>query len=307
VTTRGEYRYVGNLIVKFNEQGLIDSVDPSSGPVRVTTKTGDPDQISPDMDVLTQVVNPVNIGITAMAANVIATTEVELDGWKADLRTKETNLGDLLADGILFEGRIQALALSAPAPDLAIVNAGSVRTDFPIPAGNLSMLDSYNIAPYSDFITLVQSVSPADLKQVLENAVSSLPAAQGKFPLIAGLSITVDPHGAARVGTADGTETTAGARIKEAKLANLTSLITNYIVDAGAPNVNLVTYNFLAAGGDGYPLKKYASVVSTVTYQQAFVNFLKASGSGGGLNGTVPAEKYPNPVPAGSERILILP
>ena len=86
VTTNGNYKYVGRLVVGFDQQGRVIALDmDNSGPVRVA---GDDcgetlpcdDAVPPDPDVEAQVVAPVADFVAALAANVIGLSEVDLDG-----------------------------------------------------------------------------------------------------------------------------------------------------------------------------------------------------------------------------------
>ena len=54
---------------------------------------------------------------------VFAQTEVDLKGEKADVRTGETNLGDLITDAMLW----QANTLGEPV-DAAVTNGGGIRS-----------------------------------------------------------------------------------------------------------------------------------------------------------------------------------
>src|SRR5690606_10863861 len=98
VTTVGNYKYVGRLVVNFNRDGEVVSTDESSGPVRVSGVA--PDAVEPDQGIQRDVVDPVNEFIADQAENVIAQSEVALNGLRESVRTEETNLGNLMADAL---------------------------------------------------------------------------------------------------------------------------------------------------------------------------------------------------------------
>jgi 5'-nucleotidase / UDP-sugar diphosphatase len=79
VTTAGDYKYVGRLVTDFDKDGNVLGVHPSSGPVRVAGGSN-PDAVQPDPVVQAQVVEPVQAYIADLAANVIGTSEVALEG-----------------------------------------------------------------------------------------------------------------------------------------------------------------------------------------------------------------------------------
>jgi 5'-nucleotidase len=89
VTTSGEYRYVGNLVVGFDKDGEVVVVEEKrSGPVRVAT--GDcggtlpcDDAVAPDPMMQAMVVDPVEATVAALAETVIGTSEVALDGLRS--------------------------------------------------------------------------------------------------------------------------------------------------------------------------------------------------------------------------------
>ncbi len=105
VTTSGDLRYVGRLITGFDARGNLVRVAEESGPVRVVG--GDHrDAVQPDRATQQTVADPVKRSVDALALNRLADTEVQLDGRRGPgVRTQETNLGNLVADAMMFAGR----------------------------------------------------------------------------------------------------------------------------------------------------------------------------------------------------------
>ena len=297
VTTNALYKYVGRLVATFDKDGKITAIDTSSGPVRVTADPGDADKVTPDAEVQNYVVTPVSSHISSLKANQIATTEVPLHGVKNDVRTKETNLGDLVADGMLHEAE---KAGTGTVPRVVIMNGGGIRNDSVIPVGPLTEYDTFSILPFSNFVAVVHDVTPQILKQALELGVSKLPTAAGQFPQISGMWITVNPAGTARVGDADGNETTPGTRITEIGLYDWWTGTSGGVIyqngqfsQTAPAKIDVITINFMATGGDGYPLRKNPNTILPVPYQQALRDYLQSPAAQLGLNGTVPASWYP--------------
>ena len=178
VTTSGEYRYVGRLVAGFDNRGNLIHIDEGrTGPVRVATDDCNgtlpcDDAVTPDPDMLAMVVDPTVAGLAELEAEVIATSEVDLDGTRDSVRTVETNEGNLLADALLWQASEEAAAFGAPVPDVAIQNSGGIRNNTIIPAGDITALDTFDIAPFPNFVSIVPDISREQFKEILENTVA---------------------------------------------------------------------------------------------------------------------------------------
>lgn len=283
----GRYTYVGRLIVEFDADGTIIAIDPASGPVRVTG--GDhPDAVAPHPAVQEQVVRPVAEFIGALARTPVGTTEVPLDGQRRAVRTGETNQGNLIADALLWQANAMAERFGTVAAHVAILNGGGIRNDNVIPAGTLYELDVYSMAPFPNFVAIVPEISVEQFRVILENAVSRVERGDGRFPQIAGFTLTWDPNGTAQVLADDGRVVTPGTRVREVQLADGTWLVRNGEIVDGAGPVHVATVDFLARGGDEYPFRDAPFISIGNTYQQAVANFITEE-----LGGMVTAERYP--------------
>lgn len=289
VTTPGEYTYVGHLMAEFDVDGKVISIDPESNPVLVTNAT-------PDAALVNIVVEPVSEYIANLAQNIIATTEVTLDGVKNNIRTLETNEGDLVADALLWQATQLAPSFGVNAPDVAFQNGGGIRNNTFINAGSdISELTTFDILPFANFLAVVENVPPDQFKEILENAVSRVSFIDGRFAQVAGFEFTWDPAGISQIIT-NGEVTTPGTRVIEAKLADGTFLIQNGIVLQGAPAITVATLDFLAKGGDQYPFGDLEFTTLGITYQQALYNYITSS-----KQAVIAAENYPE---GGNARIL---
>ncbi|MCZ6776197.1 MAG: 5'-nucleotidase C-terminal domain-containing protein, partial [Ignavibacteria bacterium] len=273
VVTNGDYRYVGRLSVEFDANGDIVSIDTNSGPVRVAGGTN-PDSVTPNPDVQTMVVDPVEQAIAALAANVVGTSQVVLDGLRTSVRTEETNLGNLIADALLWQGQELAGVFGVDTPKVALQNGGGIRNNSEIPAGDITELTTFDILPFTNFVTIIPAIPPAQFKEILENAVSRVKTVRGRFAQIGGFVMTWDPSGTAQVLDANGNPTTAGTRIVLVTLDDGTPIVVNGTVVAGAPDLHISTIDFLARGGDQYPYRGAAFTSVGVTYQQALANYI---------------------------------
>lgn len=275
VTTPGEYRYVGNLQIEFDDQGRVDVIKDGSDLILVA-------DVMPNPGLQSSVVDSVIAYAANLDNNIIARTEVDLDGTRASVRTKETNEGNLIADAFLWVGNNAAagLNLDANLPIVAVQNGGGIRNDEIIPANSdISEGKTFDILPFDNKVVFVNPITPTQFKAVMEHAVSNVANVDGRFLQIAGFEIIWDTLGVAQQN-----------RIFSIKLADGTSIVDNYEVVAGAPNVYVVTNNFTADGGDGFTTFADAGTLAIIgaSYQRALFDYLV-----GGVNGVVTANDYP--------------
>jgi 5'-nucleotidase len=305
ITTAGDYKYVGKLVVGFDKRGNVVDVDESvSGPVRVAGGSN-PDAVVADPTVQALVVDPVAAHVAALAANVIGTSEVALEGRRGPtppgVRTAETNLGNLMADALLWQGQQLAGSFGVTPPNVALQNGGGIRNNNLIPAGPITELHTFQIAAFSNFVSVVPNIAPAQFKEILENAVSAIPAADGRFAQIGGFKFTYDSTAQAQVVDNAGTVLTPGFRVKDVELDDGTKIVMNGLLVPGAPAVAIATNDFSARGGDQYPFRGAPFTTLGVTYQQALLNYIV---SPSGLNRLISAADYPE---GGEGRITRLP
>lgn len=288
VTTSGDYRYVGELVVGFSAVGKVIRVnDAASGPVRVSGI--DPDAVPPNAFIQTNVTEPLSAALEDAANNIVATSEVDLNGLRdPGVRTEETNEGNLIADALFAAATQRAAQFGVPEPDIAIQNGGGIRNNSVIPAGDISELDVFGMVPFANFVCIVPDIGPTRLKRILENAVSRVEFVDGRFAQVSGLSFTWDANGTPQVLDDDGNVTTPGTRIVEVTLDDGTPIVENGAVVDGAPSVDIATIDFSARGGDQYPFRGAPFTTLGVTYFQAVLEYLVQD-----LNGLVTAAQYP--------------
>jgi 5'-nucleotidase len=167
---------------------------------------------------------------------VIAKSEVELDGDRSIVRTRESNVGNLIAD-IMLE---RTQSIKGHEADVALTNGGNIRTQ--LKAGDITKKDLYTMLPFPNTLVVVE-VTGEELKKALENGVSQVEQAAGRFPHVSGMSFVYDP------------KKPAGERVVEVKVGDQPlDLKKTY---------KLATNDFLAAGGDGYESLNKDSVFNT--------------------------------------------
>jgi len=152
---------------------------------------------------------------------VIATINVHLDGERANVRTKETNLGNLITDAMR----------AALQTDVAITNGGGIRAS--IPQGAVTRNHVLTTLPFANTLVKI-SLTGADLKKALEHGVRLYPEQNGGFPHVSGIRFTFDAR------------KPAGERI--------TSIEVNGQPLDETKTYTVATNDFLASGGDGYTM-----------------------------------------------------
>jgi len=294
VTAGSNYKYVGRLVVNFDGGDLV-SISDRSGPVRVSG-AGD-DAVSPHPEVEAQVTKPVSDYVAQLAETEVAVSEVALNGVQnPGVRTQETNLGNLVADGLLDTGVRNAEEYGVAAPQIGIQNGGGIRNASVIPAGTLSALDTYSVAPFANQVAVVPDIPRTQVKELLEQGVAAAPAANGGFMQVAGVNFAYDPERTAQEVDDAGAVLTPGERVRNVILHDGTVLVQDGEVVDGDP-VSVVTNDFSARGGDMYPFRGADFTVVGATYQVALESLLT-----GTLEGRVTEEDYPE---GGSGRIVV--
>jgi 5''-nucleotidase/2'',3''-cyclic phosphodiesterase and related esterases len=242
----------GTLIVQTGEYGEhIGVVELTVGPSGVKAQNArlipaaETADIEPDPDVLA-VIDEVKAAQETLLSEIVGKTLVDLDGEREHVRTGETNLGNLIADAMLFE----------TGADVALTNGGGIRAS--IPAGDITKGQVITVLPFGNYIQ-TKDVTGAQLLAALEHGVSAFPEPLGGFPHVAGLTFKLDPG------------KPAGERVYDVRvggepldLAKIYSLATN---------------DFLAAGGDQYTMFTEQPVTGDyASLEEAVIRYLQAKG-----------------------------
>ena len=272
VNTDGNYKYIGRLVVDFDENGNVipDSYDPAVSGAYATddegvAALGAEGLVDPEIQGIVDALEDV---ILSTESNVFGISEVYLNGVRGSVRTEETNLGNLTADANL------ALAKETDASVvISLKNGGGIRDDIgqsivppggtgePIllpteeipgvkPAGGISENDIVNSLRFNNGLTLL-TITAEELLAVIEHGIAeSAPddsVTAGRFPQVAGLQfsfeLTAEPGNRVQslvVLGEDGNDADVIVQGSE-------------LVGDATRTFRMVTLGFLAGGGDGYP------------------------------------------------------
>lgn len=283
VNTDGNYKYVGRLVIDFDEDGNIvqDSYDATVSGAYATDDQGVADLGAEGfVDAEVQAIaDAIEAQIIATQGNVFGVSDVFLNGNRSGVnaagdadgvRTQETNLGNLTADANLAYARNYDDTVL-----VSIKNGGGIRASIGetvVPAGsneavrgpNGALLDSEGnvIKPeggisqadiqaalaFNNDLALI-TVTRANLVEVLEHAVALSPTAAGQFAQVSGIQYSFDPS------------QPAGSRIVSAAITDAEGNDIDVLVRGGeivgnaAGQIRVVTLGFMADGGDGYPFQ----------------------------------------------------
>ena len=140
--------------------------------------------------------------------------------------------------------------------DFAITNSGGLRADLTCPTSDnpndfcppytpppypISRGQVNTVLPFGNVVVTLD-VNGAELKTMLENGVSFMPAANGRFPQVSGLCFTYN------------ISNTVGTRVISATRQLVNGTCAGAAVDlTSAVTYTLAMNDFMANGGDGYP------------------------------------------------------
>ncbi|MEB3337699.1 MAG: choice-of-anchor I family protein [Leptolyngbyaceae bacterium] len=281
VNTDGNYKYVGRLVIDFDQNGVIipASYNPNVSGAYATDAQGVADLnaenlVDPEIQAI---VDQLRTVILAKESNVFGVSDVYLEGLRPAVRQQETNLGNLTADANL------ALAKQVdPTVVISLKNGGGIRDDIgrilvPTggtgtaerlpneavtdaggnivkPTGGISETDIANALAFNNGLSLV-TVTATELLALIEHGVaaSTLINQQGRFPQVSGLAFSFDL-------TRPAGDRILSLAIEDEQGRDLDVVVRDGEI-VGDPNrtFRMVTLNFLAGGGDGYPFPTGAS------------------------------------------------
>lgn len=229
--------------------------------------------------------------VDALYGAVFAKTEVLLNGDKAPgNRTQETNLGDLIADALVWkvlkEGGTEQ---NEPHGVIGITNGGGIRAT--IQPGDITMNDIHTVLPFGNTISVVY-LTGNEVLEALEASTFAAPEAIGGYPQTSGMQWTLDTTKAFDQGelyTLNGKDTTyyAPASIQRVTIES----VNGEPFDPEAVYA-VVTNDFCSAGGDTYNVfaRNEYTFNTGIPMDEAVIAYITEV-----LNGTITEEAYGAP------------
>lgn len=286
VNTDNEYTYLGRLVVDFDAAGEVVTESLAANSVLNGAYAATNANVAAAWGVsesalastafasgtkgaaVASITTAVQSVINAKDSTIFGYTNVYLEGERSFVRGQETNLGNLTADANTFVLQ-KALGTTESGFLVSLKNGGGIRAqigavssaggsadklpplanvDAGKAAGGVSQLDVENSLRFDNKL-MAFDTDAAGLKAILEHGVAAWPN-QGRFPQIGGVSFSWDP------------DLAPGSRIKDIALIDGSGgasvrIYNDGLLQSGIPTkITVVTLNFLANGGDGYPVKQ---------------------------------------------------
>jgi len=152
---------------------------------------------------------------------VVGSTSVVLDGVRNNVRAKETNLGNLIADAMLEK----------TGAEIAFMNGGGIRSSIDI--GEITLGEVITVLPFGNYVE-TRKYTGSIIKAALEHSVESLPATAGWFLQVGGITFDADE-----------------SIIEGPRVSNI--MVAGEPIDE-AREYTVALNNFLGAGGDDYTM-----------------------------------------------------
>jgi len=114
---------------------------------------------------------------------VVGRTATPLDARRAPLRTRETNVGDFVADAM--RAHLDT--------DIALMNGGGIRSDRIVPVGPLTRRDVASLVPFNN-VVMVLEMTGRRVREALEHGLVDREREGGGFLQVSGLTVVFDPR-----------------------------------------------------------------------------------------------------------------
>ncbi len=197
--------------------------------------------------VITELIDEIKSVNAVIENEIVSYTDVFLDGERANVRTGETNLGNLIAEALL----------DISGADVALTNGGGIRAS--IDVGDITKGEVLTVLPFGSTLQVLE-ISGADIIAAIENGgVMKAPESNGPFPHTAGMVIEYDSS-------------------KEPGQRVVSIEIDGKLVDETA-TYSIATNSFLAVGGGKYSMFVGKKLIAEYgTTDQVLSDFIKENG-----------------------------
>ncbi|MEI5908152.1 5'-nucleotidase C-terminal domain-containing protein, partial [Bacillus spongiae] len=217
-------KYLGLLDVTFDENGVISDFNRQVLTVSDYEKNAEAEaKVAEYKEPLEEIRN-----------TVVGNTEVELNGLRDDVRSKETNLGNLITDAMVAKANDVGVNTH-----IAIQNGGGIRAS--IDEGDITLGEVLTVMPFGNQLVTLD-LTGQELWDALEHGVSGVESGEGRFLQVSGIEFKYDVN--KPVG-----ERVWSVEVKTDNGFETLELDKTYTVATNA---------FTADGGDGFEVLKQA-------------------------------------------------
>ncbi|MET3575400.1 5'-nucleotidase C-terminal domain-containing protein [Bhargavaea ullalensis] len=224
IVQTGQYAdNIGELNVTFDENGVITQVDGGLHPTKEAEDDAEAAELLKEYDeAIAETMNE-STGVNAT---------VPLDGSRGlwGVRAGETNLGNLITDGMLETAK----AIN-PDVTIAMTNGGGIRAG--INEGPITVGEVMTVMPFGNTLGIAK-LSGAEITAALEHSVRMFPKENGGFLHVSGMKYSFD-------GKAE-----PGKRVRDVQVHTK----DGYKAIDPKADYYVATNTFTAAGGDGYDM-----------------------------------------------------
>ena len=231
--------------------------------------------VTPDPTIQADI-NDLNTQLQPILGTVVGSSNVEILRsdvcGRPDGRLCESLVGNVTTDAM--RAKYESIGV-----EFAITNSGGLRDRLTCaPAGGgtgfcpvftpppflITRGQILAVLPFGNVVATVE-ITGAELKAMLENGVSSMPGANGRFPQVSGLCFTYN------------IEAAVGSRVTGAVRQAADGACTGAPIDLTSGSTYTIAENdFMAAGGDGYP-NFFARAATQEIMDQTLADYVTAN------------------------------
>ena len=212
-------KFLGELKVTFDDAGKIKEA--VGEPLIMDASVAENPEIVKRIEELAVPLNEIR-------NKVVAHVDEAIDGSREVCRVQECQMGNLTADAMLDRVKDQGVTIS-------LQNSGGLRSS--IDAGDVTMGEVLTVLPFQNTLSTFEA-SGQTVIDALENGVSQVEEAAGRFLQVAGLKYTWDPAAE------------PGKRVTEVLVAEG----DNWVPIDPAKTYLIVSNNYVRNGGDGFAM-----------------------------------------------------
>lgn len=251
IVQTGEYnKYLGQLDVVFNGEGVLTAWQDKLISLDAKNDAGEY-LIKGDAESEAKL-KEYEAPLEELKQTVIGKTLVDLDGERNHVRTQETNLGDLVADGM--RAKVMSIVKESDvAGYVTIQNGGGIRAS--IGAGDITLGHLLTTMPFGNNLSALK-MTGEEIVAALESGVSGVENGEGRFPQVSGMRFYYDSTKAGdKFDAVTGAKTQAGNRIVKVQIKQADGSYSD--IDPKAYYI-VATNSYIADGGDFYKSMKQA-------------------------------------------------
>ncbi|MBW8447702.1 MAG: 5'-nucleotidase C-terminal domain-containing protein [Arenimonas sp.] len=219
VTAYAYSKYLGDLKIVFDDAGAVKTAE---GAPKLLDASVTPDEA------FTAKVAELGAPIEELKQKEIGETADVIDGSRDVCRTAECSMGNLVADAMVDRVKDQGVTI-------AIQNGGGLRAS--IDAGTVTMGEALTVLPFQNTLATFK-LKGSDIVTALENGLSQIEEAAGRFPQVSGLKYSFDKS------------KPAGSRVVSVEVKDG----DNFVALDPEKLYGVATNNYMRAGGDGYKI-----------------------------------------------------